>query len=95
MAIQPKPKLNTMPSIKNNEIDNFINRAPDSGVSHEQLIPKKTKRKKQITITMDDELIEKIDIAASENGQSRAAFINMSCINALKNGMNIKGINDN
>lgn len=93
--IQPKPKLNSIASVKEDAIDNFINGAPDSGVSRNKSNTKESKRKKQITVTMDEELIDKIDVAASDNGQSRAAFINMSCINALKNGMKIKGLNDN
>ncbi|KJF76363.1 hypothetical protein UA45_19015 [Morganella morganii] len=92
--IQPKPKLNSIASVKDDAIDNFINGAPDSGVSRSKSNTKESKRKKQITVTMDEELIDKIDVAAADNGQSRAAFINMSCINALKNGMKIKGLND-
>lgn len=40
---------------------------------------------------MTPELIEQIDTAAAENGQSRAAWINMSCINALNYGFQIQG----
>ncbi|EAQ6899998.1 hypothetical protein DS761_23890 [Salmonella enterica] len=40
---------------------------------------------------MDPELIQRIDEAAAENGQSRAAFINMSCINILDYGLQIAG----
>ncbi|MGY0160691.1 ribbon-helix-helix protein, CopG family [Edwardsiella tarda] len=84
MAIQKKPQaIVTTDSV----VEKFINAAPD-GQSKKGVIKGK---KQQITITMEPSLIEQIDAAAAENGQSRAAFINMSCINALENGVQIGG----
>lgn len=84
MAIQKKPQAIVT---TDSAVEKFINAAPD-GQSKKGVIKGK---KQQITITMDPSLIEQIDAAAAENGQSRAAFINMSCINALENGVQIGG----
>ena len=88
MAIQKKPK--TQPPVsKNDAVENFINSAPDAKVPASKGVVKG--KKQQITITMDPELIQRIDEAAAENGHSRAAFINMSCINILDYGLQIAG----
>lgn len=88
MAIQKKPKM-PGPATKSEAVDKFINSAPDARQSVKKGVAKG--KKQQITITMDPELIERIDQAAAENGQSRAAFINMSCINVLDYGLQIAG----
>lgn len=88
MAIQKLPKKTTS-TAADTAVDNFINAAPDAKAAIKKGAVKG--RKQQITITMDPDLIERIDLAASENGQSRAAFINMSCINTLENGLQIAG----
>ncbi|HGY0482211.1 TPA: ribbon-helix-helix domain-containing protein [Salmonella enterica subsp. enterica serovar Derby] len=88
MAIQKKPKT-PVPDTKSEAVDKFINSAPDARQPVKKGVAKG--KKQQITITMDPELIERIDQAAAENGQSRAAFINMSCINVLDYGLQIAG----
>lgn len=88
MAIQKKPKLQ-LPASKDEAVDKFINSAPDAKQPATRGVVKG--KKQQITITMDPDLIQRIDEAAAENGQSRAAFINMSCINILDYGLQIAG----
>lgn len=88
-----KPTNSPANNINEEAATSFINAAPDAKAEN------KTEEKKgvvkgkkhQITITMTPELIEQIDTAAAENGQSRAAWINMSCINALNYGFQIQG----
>lgn len=90
MAIQKRPKgTGSLLNSKAEAVEKFINSAPDSKQSVKKGVVKG--KKQQITITMDPELIERIDEAAAENGQSRAAFINMSCINILDYGLQIAG----
>ena len=88
MAIQKKPK-SSLPATNAEALEKFINSAPDAKQPVKKGVVKG--KKQQITITMDPELIERIDEAAAENGQSRAAFINMSCINILDYGLQIAG----
>lgn len=88
MAIQKLPKK-TVATPADTAVENFINAAPDAKTAIKKGVIKG--KRQQITITMDPGLIERIDLAASENGQSRAAFINMSCINTLENGLQIAG----
>ncbi|HAV1871859.1 TPA: CopG family transcriptional regulator [Enterobacter hormaechei subsp. steigerwaltii] len=88
MVIQKKPKAPATDT-QSDALDKFINAAPDARQPAKKGVAKG--KKQQITITMDPELIERIDEAAAENGQSRAAFINMSCINVLDYGLQIAG----
>lgn len=88
MAIQKKPKTQYSDS-QSEAVEKFINAAPDAKLPTTKGVVKG--KKQQITITMDPELIKRIDEAAAENGQSRAAFINMSCINILDYGLQIAG----
>lgn len=84
-----KPTNNAATSLNEDAAASFINAAPDGKTEEKKGVVKG--KKHQITITMAPELIEQIDTAAAENGQSRAAWINMSCINALNYGLQIHG----
>lgn len=59
----------------------FAESAPDSGKAAAVADGKK---EKPITLTMSEELIEKLNDAAKSVGLSRAAFIKMTLTNALK-----------
>lgn len=63
MAIQKKPKTQ-LPVSKNDAVEHFINSAPDAKVPASKGVIKG--KKQQITITMDPELIQRIDEAAAE-----------------------------
>ncbi|MGQ5976909.1 ribbon-helix-helix domain-containing protein [Serratia sp. IR-2025] len=90
MKWRSKKKPKNQQSVSNNEaVENFINSAPDAKIPASKGVVKG--KKQQITITIDPELIKRIAEAAAEKGQSRAAFINMSCINILDYGLQIAG----
>ncbi|HHR6572176.1 TPA: hypothetical protein ACS781_003726 [Providencia alcalifaciens] len=84
-----KPTNSTTATLNEDAATSFINAAPDGKVEQKKGVVKG--KKHQITITMTPELIQQIDTAAAENGQSRAAWINMSCINTLNYGLQIQG----
>ena len=46
-----------------------------------------SKKKKQITLTISESLLQSVDEAAHELGLSRAAYINAAVSTALKNGL--------
>ena len=71
MAIQPKPS-----------VAEFIEGAPDSEASTDAPGPRPAK--KQITVTVDPVLAERIDILARRMGQTRSAMISLLVFEALK-----------
>lgn len=69
--------------------DAFINGAPDaspvtkdSSAEYEKGIKKGNKR--QITLTIAPELLERVDQVAKRTGQARAAVINMAIFQAIE-----------
>ena len=69
--------------------DAFINGAPDaspitkdSSAEYEKGIKKGNKR--QITLTIEAELLERVDQVAKRTGQARAAVINMAIFQAIE-----------
>lgn len=84
MAIQRKPKVSSAVA------DAFIQGAPDAKVEaiqqpaaiYEKGIPKGHKR--QISLTMTPELLQRVDDVAKRTGQARAAVINLAIFNALE-----------
>jgi hypothetical protein len=88
MAITQRPKLagNTL---KTAAQDAFISGAPDAstvtkaaGAEYEKGIKKGNKR--QITLTIAPELLERVDQIANRTGQARAAVINMAIYQAIE-----------
>lgn len=88
MAITQRPKLagNTP---KTAAQDAFISGAPDAskatkaaGVEYEKGVKKGNKR--QITLTIAPELLERVDQIANRTGQARAAVINMAIYQAIE-----------
>lgn len=82
MAIQRKPKVP-----KQAAADAFIQRAPDAqsdkeSVSYEKGIKKGNKR--QISLTITPELLQRVDEVAKRTGQARAAVINLAIYKALE-----------
>ena len=63
------------------EVDNFIESAPDAGKPN-----KKTPlgKAQQITLTLNPELLDKVDKTAANLNLSRAGFIKMCLSNAVK-----------
>ena len=69
--------------------DEFIAGAPDSESARRGVIKGK---KRQITLTIMPELLEKVDALARKLGQSRAAVINMAVYRIVEHGVSIEGL---
>lgn len=84
MAIQRKPK-----SIQP-DADAFISGAPDGNTGKASDRPEtynkgvKKGNKRQISLTMDPELLRRVDELAKRTGQARAAIINMAVYRAIE-----------
>lgn len=67
----------------------FINSAPDAA-------PRRVRKgnKVQITLTIAEPLLDRVDEVAAKLGQSRAAFINLAIYQSLENGLRIEGSED-
>ncbi len=88
MAITPRPKP-TASSAATAAQDAFISGAPDASPApteepkgYEKGIKKGNKR--QITLTIAPELLERVDQVAKRTGQARAAVINMAIFQAIE-----------
>ena len=84
MAIQRKPK-----NVKS-DADAFISGAPDGGKGEVPVQPEtynkgvKKGNKRQISLTIDPELLRRVDELAKKTGQARAAIINMAVYRAIE-----------
>lgn len=72
-------------------IDDFISGAPDAATASPSRVKKG--RKVQITLTITEPLLNRVDRLADQLGQSRAAVINLAVVQMLKSGLNIEGGN--
>lgn len=99
MAITKRPAKPT-PA----DIEAFISGAPDASVStttaapadpHPEQIsaPKRVKKGKkvQITLTITEAMLERVDERAGQIGQSRAAWINLAIAQMLESGLKLEG----
>lgn len=79
MAITKKPSKSTT-------VEAFINSAPDAA-------PRRVRKgnKVQITLTIAEPLLDRVDELAAKLGQSRAALINLAIYQSLENGLRIEG----
>ena len=85
MAIIQKPKNQAT-----KDIDAFINAAPDALAENPIHARRVRKGKKvQITLTIAEPLLDRVDERALNLGQSRAAIINLAIVQALENGFRI------
>ncbi len=78
MAITKRPTASTA--------EGFIKAAPDSGSNRVR-----KGHKVQISLTIAEPILERVDAKAAELGQSRAAFINLAIWQALESGLRIEG----
>ncbi len=69
--------------------DTFITGAPDGAA---KVAGVKKGNKRQISLTIAPELLQKVDLLAAELGQSRAAVINMSIHRMVTHGLVIDGL---
>lgn len=73
----------------------FVNGAPDGETAQAKRARKPKKpNKKQISLTIDPELLEAIDEHAANIGLGRAATISLACRQFLKHGAIINGANE-
>lgn len=82
----------TKPSKKPVSIDDFIAAAPDAAaVADSVASPKYVRKGKklQISLTIAQPLLERVDELAAKLGQSRAAVINLAVFQSLENGLRI------
>lgn len=63
------------------EVDTFIESAPDAGKPNKK---EPSGKAQQITLTLNPELLEKVDKTAAALSLSRAGFIKMCLSNAVK-----------
>ena len=79
MAITKQPAKPTTPEA-------FINSAPD-------VAPRRVRKgnKVQITLTITEPLLDRVDELAAKLGQSRAALINLAIYQSLETGLRIEG----
>jgi hypothetical protein len=64
--------------------NDFINGAPDGGLRRV-----KKGNKIQISITIDEHLLDQADALAGELGQSRAGFFSLAISQAVRSGLSI------
>jgi len=71
----------------------FIAAAPDAAAAVAAPQPKYVKKgnKLQITLTISQPLLERVDKLAKKLGQSRAAVINLAIYQGLESGLSIDG----
>ncbi len=86
MAITKKP-------VRLTAADAFIQGAPDASVSTpvEASAPRRVRKGKkvQITLTITELLLARVDELATQLGQSRASVVNLAIFQALENGLRI------
>ena len=89
MAITKKPPtLGTTTAAA----DAFISGAPDAAAATPEA-PRRVRkgRKVQITLTIAEPLLDRVDELAGQIGQSRAAVINLAVMQILQSGLRIEG----
>ena len=91
MAITKKPNKAT-PDATTAAADAFISGAPDAAATTSEA-PRRVRkgRKVQITLTITEPMLVRVDELASQLGQSRAAVINLAVMQMLQTGLRIEG----
>jgi len=87
MAITKKP-AKTMGFTTDSAADTFISSAPDAVASSPRRVRKG--HKVQISLTINEPLLERVDQLADRLGQSRAAVISLAVAQALQTGLRIE-----
>lgn len=81
----------TKKKVQSHAVDEFISGAPDAPHVQESGKPKYVKKGKklQITLTIAQPILERVDAMAERLGQSRAAIINLAIFQGLESGLQI------
>jgi gamma-glutamyl:cysteine ligase YbdK (ATP-grasp superfamily) len=71
----------------------FISGAPDAAAAATPQAPRRVRkgRKVQITLTIAEPMLDRVDELARQIGQSRAAVINLAVMQMLQRGLHIGG----
>lgn len=85
MAITRKPKA---ASDSDAAAEAFIAAAPDSSQAPQRV---RKGRRVQISLTIPEPVLDRVDRLADELGQSRAAVINLAIAQMLQKGLSIDG----
>ncbi|MEX3099032.1 CopG family transcriptional regulator [Serratia ureilytica] len=88
MAIIRPPKQ-ISPSPEDIAADTFINSAPDGSTTKRKGVVKG--KRQQISLTIDPEILDRLDVKAAEDGVSRAALINIAIRQLLNRGATVGG----
>lgn len=90
MAITKKPDKPAQDT-STSAADAFISGAPDAGGV--QPAPSRVRKGKrvQITLTIAEPILDRVDQVAADLGQSRAAIINLAIMQMLQSGLRIDG----
>jgi hypothetical protein len=90
MAITKKPSKPVQGTAAAAEA--FISAAPDAAEASRQA-PRRVRkgRKVQISLTIAEPLLDRVDELARQIGQSRAAIINLAVMQMLQKGLHIGG----
>jgi hypothetical protein len=91
MAITKLPKKNEQ--VVNQIVeDNFILGAPDGALEKKSKAKGVFKgHKRQISLTISPELLDRLDALSETMGQGRAALINLAILQAVERGFDVKG----
>ena len=90
MSITKPPKKSTLATA-----DAFISGAPDAGATGPteatEAGPRRVRKgnRVQITLTISEALLDRVDARATELGQSRAGFINLAVSQVLETGFQL------
>jgi hypothetical protein len=90
LTITKRPKKSTPAAA-----EAFIGQAPDAGATAPTEVteagPRRVRKgnKVQITLTISEALLDRVDARATELGQSRAGFINLAVSQVLETGFQL------
>lgn len=87
MAITKKPPKKMETRTGSSAVDAFVSGAPDAAAAPRRV---QKGRKVQITLTISEPLLNRVDNMAGQLGQSRAAVINLAVVQMLESGLNIE-----
>lgn len=99
MSITSRPKAPQIETpekpLDEDKVLAFVNSAPDGEAAQAARTIKPKKRNKvQISLTIDQDLLDEIDAQAGQIGMARAATISLACRQFLKRGAIIRGADE-
>lgn len=77
--------------VKKKAVEDFIGGAPDAQADADAPRRVRKGKKVQITLTISEPMLQRVDERAAQLGQSRAAVINLAIAQTLESGLRIGG----